>query len=337
MNHINKLLRLQINLFWTAGLFWTFLLFIGILRKKVAMKLCLRFSLIIIFLLTALLGMPGRVLADPIDGTAPITTLIINGTPGSAGWYKTGVSVRFYASDPNPAPTGVAVTEYRLNGGDWQTFTSEFPLGAGITTIEYRSKDVAGNWEIIRSSVIRVDLQAPVVSASFQYPVLTQGQTQVVYFSASDDLSGVASLTALLDGSPVTNGSSIPATWLSVGTHVMVVTATDVAGNSTTQQVSFEVVGVASSSLESLRATTQRLCAERGITNKGLCQSFDNKLALAIKMRDQGKPKQVSLILTHMREEIRIQSSKPRNASITQAAAKLLTQEINSILQQLAR
>jgi hypothetical protein len=58
-------------------------------------------------------------------------------------------------------------------------------------------------------------------------------------FAATDTESGVASVTATLDGKPVTSGTAIDLAPLPLGSHQLVVTARDKAGNTATKSVSF--------------------------------------------------------------------------------------------------
>lgn len=61
-------------------------------------------------------------------------------------------------------------------------------------------------------------------------------------FSATDDLSGVASVQATLDSVPVTNGAIVAMN--RVGEHRFTVTAVDNSGNTNTQEIRFAVVYV---------------------------------------------------------------------------------------------
>lgn len=61
----------------------------------------------------------------------------------------------------------------------------------------------------------------------------------VFNFSATDVLSGIVSISATLNGGPVTNGDSVTLT--KPGTNTFTLTATDMAGNTSTQTTTFEV------------------------------------------------------------------------------------------------
>ena len=80
-----------------------------------------------------------------VDATAPVTALDQE-RDGEA------VVVTFAAEDPL---SGVARTEYRLEGGSWQTVDGAVRIADGATSaIEFRSTDVAGNQEPIRVAAL---------------------------------------------------------------------------------------------------------------------------------------------------------------------------------------
>ncbi|UVI29019.1 OmpL47-type beta-barrel domain-containing protein [Paenibacillus spongiae] len=81
------------------------------------------------------------------DETPPVTTAAL--TPavpdGVNGNYKSPVSITFTAEDDS----GIEKTEYRIDGGEWQTYQSA-PIVVsveGAHTVEYRSIDLIGNVE----------------------------------------------------------------------------------------------------------------------------------------------------------------------------------------------
>jgi len=79
----------------------------------------------------------------------------------------------------------------------------------------------------------------------------------VVDFSVSDDLSGVWSAAAELDGVAVASGDSVELLTLSLGPHRLVVRAEDTAGNLAEAQLTFTV----EATLASLRAAVVQLVA----------------------------------------------------------------------------
>ena len=117
------------------------------------------------------------------DTTPPTSSLSASGTQGSSGWYTSGVTVSITASDSS----SISSTNYRVNGGSWQTYTGPFTVSSdGSNTVEYYSKDSIGNTEVTKSASVRIDRQAPSTSSS------VSGYT--VTLSSTDTNSGVASV-----------------------------------------------------------------------------------------------------------------------------------------------
>jgi len=86
-----------------------------------------------------------------VDGAAPVTSA----TP-AAGLVATPVVLTLTATDD---VSGVAFTEYRIDGGSWTTYAAPVPVSLGEHAIEYRSTDVAGNAETAKS--LAVDVRDP--------------------------------------------------------------------------------------------------------------------------------------------------------------------------------
>jgi len=100
-----------------------------------------------------------------VDTKAPTTTATTNpGRPlGTDGWYDS--SVRLTLNAPDGAGSGTALTEYRLSDGEWTEYAEPLVLeDAGVYDVEYRSADVAGNEEPVKSTRVKVDRTAPVTT-----------------------------------------------------------------------------------------------------------------------------------------------------------------------------
>lgn len=97
--------------------------------------------------------------AAHFDATSPATQISVNGTQGQNDWYIGPVGINLLSSDGG---SGVARTQYRINGSAWMTGT-QFTIGFdGQHLVEFRATDVAGNVEPLRSATIKVDLTPPV-------------------------------------------------------------------------------------------------------------------------------------------------------------------------------
>ena len=93
------------------------------------------------------------------DSAAPVTTVL--GLDGAT--HDVPVALTFFATD-GPGGTGVASTQYRVDGGAWKTgyaATIAPPRRAPVTrVVEYRSTDAAGNVEQTRSATVAFDASA---------------------------------------------------------------------------------------------------------------------------------------------------------------------------------
>jgi len=101
-----------------------------------------------------------------VDANAPDTTATVSPEEplGAGGWHDGAITVRLDARD-DPG-SGVAGTSYRLDGEDWQPYGGAIVVEqAGDRALEFRSRDVAGNEEPIRSVRVKIDKTPPVTSA----------------------------------------------------------------------------------------------------------------------------------------------------------------------------
>jgi hypothetical protein len=138
----------------------------------------------------------------PPDTTPPATTASLAGTAGSAGWYRSAVTVTLSASDGGGS--GVAGTWYRVDGAAWVAYAAPFTIGSqGAHTVQYYSKDKAGNQEATRSAAVRIDTLPPATSHALTGVQGDDGwwrSAVSVRLTATDATSGVASTTATRDG-----------------------------------------------------------------------------------------------------------------------------------------
>jgi hypothetical protein len=95
--------------------------------------------------------------------TAPPATL----RDAAGGWTRTDVAVTLSAADIGTS--GLAATEYSVDGGAWTTGVTPPPFlapadhsGDGTHVLQYRSTDAAGNTEPTQALRVRVDTVKPV-------------------------------------------------------------------------------------------------------------------------------------------------------------------------------
>ncbi len=165
-----------------------------------------------------------------IDKHSPALSFAPVGTLGNNGWYKTTVALGLNASDP---ASGLALLEYRLDGGAW-TSGASLNLSDGSHTVDARATDHAGNVSTSTFST-KIDSGLPALSTA---PAGTAGSggwyvSQVtVSATASDAMSGLATTEYSLDGGTWTSGATVTVT--SDGSHTVDFRATDNAGNRST-------------------------------------------------------------------------------------------------------
>ncbi len=161
-----------------------------------------------------------------IDRTAPTTG--ISGTSNS--WVNDAVTVQLSASDNL---SGIAATEYTIDGGATQSGASFTLTTDGEYTIAFRSIDQAGNAEALQTATVKIDRTAPTISHAFTPLAYTDGSwtnsdVTVTFSCADQGGSGVA-------------GCTDPVTTTAEGTATVNGTATDGAGNTATDSASVRI------------------------------------------------------------------------------------------------
>ncbi|MCX8173543.1 MAG: Ig-like domain-containing protein [Thermoplasmata archaeon] len=174
-----------------------------------------------------------KTLTIGIDSTAPETTI-----NASSGWYsQTPVMLALAAVD---GTSGVAVTFYRVEGGEWKTGVEINLTEDGVYTVEFYSVDIAGNLERSQRVTVRIDSSAPAVELrGLPTERKSVSGTIQVSFGVSD-LSGISRATYSIDGTARTlvavgnlYSLEIDTTSIGDGTHGLVIEITDNAGHST--------------------------------------------------------------------------------------------------------
>ncbi|MFJ9707786.1 OmpL47-type beta-barrel domain-containing protein [Streptomyces sp. NPDC101234] len=91
---------------------------------------------------------------EPLDTTPPVTRARTTPRPDSHGVYHSNVTVTLTATDDL---SGVARTEYDLDGKGWKKYTSRIKVrGDGMHELLFRSIDHAQNHELAKSLGIRI-------------------------------------------------------------------------------------------------------------------------------------------------------------------------------------
>jgi len=163
-----------------------------------------------------------------VDTTPPITTAQIAGLAGESGWYVGAVQVNLVATDALGTPT----ISVRVDGGSWTMYTSPLLFDTGVHTLDYYAVDASGLQEEVQTQTVSIDFAAPTASASLLPPSASGWYTAAipVTITASDELSGVASIFYRIDGGAwQTYAGSFLLT--PDGEHTLEYVAVDTAGN----------------------------------------------------------------------------------------------------------
>jgi sugar lactone lactonase YvrE len=217
-----------------------------------------------------------------VTGAVPQPNVTLSPPPNSAGWNNSYVSVSFH---PNNAGSSM-VTSYDLVIGCTKQEEQLFPTlvscgryapyrgpielgGVGSKqVVDFYSVDSAGNVWPVESVPVNIDLRSPQTTATpsgTQIGGAYQGPVSVT-LSATDDLSGLQSISYSLDGGPtiidqINGGPNTPYTdQFSVavpGSHTVTYFSTDVAGNvEPSQSIGFTIIQPTSTTLTSSGSTS---------------------------------------------------------------------------------
>ncbi|WP_082614769.1 OmpL47-type beta-barrel domain-containing protein [Paenibacillus sp. Soil787] len=218
-----------------------------------------------------------------LDSTAPVTTAVV--TPaqpdGQHGWYVHPVTVTLSTYDNL---SDVGKTEISLDGGStWLAYTAPVTFNQDSKyTVSYRSTDNAGNVEAVKTIGFNLDATAPTITVSgLVYGTYSDSMDITPILTLSDKMSGVDSSKTTVTVSTygeqqtVQQGATIPLYTLPLGSHAFIVTASDLAGNTSSQTVIFQT----STSIQSLQALITRFTNMGWIDRSGIANSLQNILA----------------------------------------------------------
>jgi hypothetical protein len=168
------------------------------------------------------------------DTVAPVTTATLSPAIKN-GWYA---SPTLTLSADDGSGSGVDHISYAVDGGPWNTYSG--PV-SGFTTgnhfVQYYATDNAGNIEATKLIAFKADSDKP--TANIPRPadgaVYKLGKPVTASYKCADKQSGLDTCVGTVpNGSPVDTST--------VGMHSFTVTATDKAGNVTTETVHYQVV-----------------------------------------------------------------------------------------------
>ena len=176
----------------------------------------------------------GKLIASP-----PTTTLDVNGSSGTNGWYVTSSTATLNATSPSGSAVSI---EYRLDGGPWSAYTAPLALGDGVHVVDYNATDANGMKEATKTATVRVDSIAPALWG-LEPSGRSSTSNVTISWRSSDGGSGLSRFEMSVDGAPFQSigMSSSLSLNLPDGGHNVWIRAIDVAGNVATQVVSFRV------------------------------------------------------------------------------------------------
>ena len=123
----------------------------------------------VILLFIGVAVQPSIGLSNNDDTTPPVTTISFEPPvpDGLNGWYVSDVTVMLNATDDM---SGVNVTYYRIDGGEWVIYDTPFVLSedGDDILIECYSIDKVGNVEDVKSSKLDIDQTKPVVILTYE-------------------------------------------------------------------------------------------------------------------------------------------------------------------------
>ncbi|WUK51335.1 plastocyanin/azurin family copper-binding protein [Micromonospora zamorensis] len=183
------------------------------------------------------------------DTTAPTVTAAVSGDQDPDGNYLGAATVTVTATD---ADSGVQTVEYQVDDTSFLPYTEPVRVTAiGDHSVQFRATDQDGNVSAVGSVSFRIvepgedDTTAPVVTAALAGEQDGDGNyigTATATLTATDAGSGVATIEYALDGAAFTAYTN-PIVVNAAGMHMLHYRATDVAGNTSAEQMShFTVV-----------------------------------------------------------------------------------------------
>ncbi|WP_199615816.1 discoidin domain-containing protein [Paenibacillus alkalitolerans] len=190
---------------------------------------------------------------------------------GTNGWYTTG--------PVNVTLSTYGRAEYSLDGGDtWQGYTESLTFNQdGKHTVSYRSRNEAGIAGDVQTVDVQLDTTAPTITVTGLVYGTYYDSTDITPIVALDDLlSGVdgSKTTVTLDTYVIQQGETIPLYTLPLGSHTLIVTASDLAGNTSSQPMTFETT----TSIDSMKRLVARFEEAGWISNAGIADSLQDKL-----------------------------------------------------------
>ncbi len=179
-----------------------------------------------------------QIIIFTIDKTPPQINII---APANGSFVGQVIEIDADIIEPNLDAISLKIDDREVSTSLPYTWdTHEYT--EGTHNILIYAKDKADN-KALEEIVVIVDRTPPHITITSPL-LLNYSYTKDISldFNATDEVSGIASITAELDDKTVVNGQVIDLSDLTLGEHTLAVTAIDNAGNSMTETVTFNVV-----------------------------------------------------------------------------------------------
>ncbi|MEV0825362.1 PQQ-dependent sugar dehydrogenase [Nonomuraea rubra] len=218
------------------------------------------------------------------DTTPPAVTATL--TParpdGANGWYTGNVTLAVTATDNGT----VASRQYSLDGTTWSNANNPVTLSAeGAKEVRYRATDNGGNVSPVGTVTVKIDKSNPTLTVTgVEAGPYGDSATVTPVLTGADAVSGVAGVTAELDGQAVASGKPVPLWALPLGEHRLTGTVTDQAGRTATASVTFQTT----TSYADVGALVSRFRQTGAITWKA-AEDLREQLAQAERHDNKGK------------------------------------------------
>ena len=117
---------------------------------------------------------------------------------GNNGWYVSNVTITLNANDNI---SGVNITKYKIDDGNWQEYAEPFTVTG--TDVYYKSEDVAGNTEDEKMVDVKIDKTPPSVVFVTDDGMFTNSKTELHATWTSDDAeSGIQEYVYMIGTTP---------------------------------------------------------------------------------------------------------------------------------------
>ncbi|OPA73631.1 hypothetical protein BVG16_27900 [Paenibacillus selenitireducens] len=242
--------------------------------------------------------------------TSPVTI-----DDAKSGWQSAGQTVHLTATDEGGS--GLQATYYSVDDSPFVQGNTIEITNEGVHTIKYYSTDKAGNQEDLKSATVKIDLTGPVITSTVSMAVYQTDAIQL-QFAITDSLSGVSNSVVKLDDATIANPATLSPLSLSVGNHNIQVSAQDIAGNSSLNDFTLQVV----MDTDHLDELVNLGVENNWITNDGIAQSLLSKVKNIQNVQDKGES--IENALNSLENEVRAQTGK----HIDSAYAQLLLADI---------